>query len=305
MANARDAEDPLAASGDSPVELVIEGRVRDLGGFLVRRALPSGLRRAVGPFIFLDHMGPVDFAPGHGMDVRPHPHIGLATITYLLAGEILHRDSIGSEQVIRPGDVNWMIAGRGVAHSERTPPDVRARGGRALGVQTWIALPEDREDMAPSFEHHAQDALPLLERPGATLRVIAGTGYGRTAPTSVLTPTLYVHAQLTAGAELVIDDEHAERAAYVVDGEIACNGQTFGPANLVVFRPAARAAIRAHGDANVMLVGGAPLDGPRHIWWNFVSSRRDRIEQAKSAWRDDRFVKVVGDELERVPLPER
>jgi redox-sensitive bicupin YhaK (pirin superfamily) len=304
MVKVRDPDGPPTSS-DNPVELVIEARVRDIGGFPVRRAIPSGLRRAVGPFIFLDHMGPVEFAPGHGMDVRPHPHIGLATITYLLAGEILHRDSIGNEQLIRPGEVNWMIAGRGVAHSERTPPDVRARGSRTLGVQTWVALPHDREDMAPSFEHHAQGALPLIERPGATLRVIAGTGYGQTAPTSVLAPTLYVHVQLAAEAELEIDGEHAERAAYVIDGEIACDGQRFGPANLVVFRADARATIHAASEANVMLVGGAPLDGPRHIWWNFVSSRTDRIEQAKSQWRDDRFAKVVGDELERVPLPER
>jgi redox-sensitive bicupin YhaK (pirin superfamily) len=297
--------EPACSPGDTPaVELVIEGRPRDLGGFSVRRTIPSGLRRAVGPFIFLDHMGPVDFAPGVGMDVRPHPHIGLATITYLLAGEILHRDSIGNAQAIRPGDVNWMIAGRGVAHSERTPPEVRARGGRALGLQTWVALPQDREDIAPSFEHHPQRTLPVVDRPGAILRVLAGTAYGETAPTSVLAPTLYVHGALAAGAELAIDNAHAERAVYVIDGEIACDDRTFGSATLIVLRPGVDVTICAHTPANVMLVGGAPLDGPRHIWWNFVSSTRERIERAKADWRDGRFATVAGDEHERVPLPE-
>jgi redox-sensitive bicupin YhaK (pirin superfamily) len=300
------AHEPACSPGDtSAIDLVIEGRPRDLGGFTVRRTLPSGLRRSVGPFIFLDQMGPAEFAPGAGMDVRPHPHIGLATLTYLLAGEIVHRDSLGSEQAIRPGDVNWMIAGRGVAHSERTAPDVRARGSRTLGLQTWVALPRDREDMAPSFEHHPQRALPVVERPGATLRVIAGTAYGQAAPTSVLVPTLYVHGQLAAGASLVIDDEHAERAAYVIDGELACDGRTFGAASLVVLRPGVPVTICARTPANIMLVGGAPLDGPRHLWWNFVSSTPERIEQAKADWRDGRFAKVFGDEHEFVPLPDR
>jgi redox-sensitive bicupin YhaK (pirin superfamily) len=297
--------EPACSPGDTPaVELVIEGRPRDLGGFSVRRTIPSGLRRAVGPFIFLDHMGPVDFAPGSGMDVRPHPHIGLATITYLLAGEILHRDSIGNAQAIRPGDVNWMIAGRGVAHSERTPPEVRARGGRALGLQTWVALPQDREDIAPSFEHHPQHTLPVVDRNGAILRVLAGTAYGETAPTSVLAPTLYVHGALAAGAELAIDDAHAERAVYVIDGEIACDDRAFGSATLIVLRPGVDVTICAHTPANVMLVGGAPLDGPRHLWWNFVSSTRERIERAKADWREGRFATVAGDEHERVALPE-
>jgi redox-sensitive bicupin YhaK (pirin superfamily) len=292
-------------NGTGPVELVISGRVRDIGGFPVRRSIPTMQRRSLGPFIFLDQLGPVDNAPGQGMDVRPHPHIGLATITYLLSGEIIHRDSIGSEQRIRPGDVNWMIAGGGVVHSERTPPEVRARGSRTLGLQTWVALPRDREDMPPSFEHHPQHTLPLIERPGHTLRVIAGTAYGQAAPTSVLAPTLYVHAQLTAGAELIVDDEHDERAAYVVDGEVDCDGTTFRSATLIVFRSGARAVLHAHTDANVMLIGGAPLDGTRHIWWNFVASDKDRIEQAKADWRDDKFAHVVGDDDARIPLPER
>ena len=300
------APEPSSATSDpSAIELVIEGRVRDIGGFPVRRTLPTGARRSVGPFIFVDQMGPVDLAPGSGMDVKPHPHIGLATITYLLSGEIVHRDNLGSEQTIRAGDVNWMIAGRGVAHSERTPPEVRARGSHTLGLQTWVALPRDREDVDPSFEHHAQHTLPVIERPGATLRVLAGSAYGRTAPTSVLTPTLYVHAQLAAGAELVVDDEHAERAAYVIDGELACEGRTFGAASLIVLRPGVHATLCARTAANIALLGGAPLDGPRHIWWNFVSSTKERIEQAKADWREGRFAKVPGDEQEFVPLPER
>jgi redox-sensitive bicupin YhaK (pirin superfamily) len=301
----RNAEPERAPDDRGAIDLIIQGRVRDIGGFPVRRTLPTGQRRSIGPFIFVDHMGPAELAPGAGMDVRPHPHIGLATITYLLSGEILHRDSLGNEQVIRPGDVNWMIAGRGVAHSERTPPEVRARGSRTLGLQTWVALPRDREDMEPSFEHHPQSALPVVEQPGATLRVIAGTAYGQTAPTSVLAPTLYVHAELTAGGDLIVDDEHAERAAYIVDGEVECDGQAFGAATLVVLRPQARAVLSARTSANVVLLGGAPLDGPRHIWWNFVSTSQDRIEQAKADWRNERFAKVVGDETERVPLPER
>jgi redox-sensitive bicupin YhaK (pirin superfamily) len=287
------------------IDLVIEGRARDIGGFPVRRSLPTGARRSVGPFIFVDHMGPAQLAPGDGMDVRPHPHIGLATLTYLIEGEIVHRDSLGSVQAIRPGDVNWMIAGAGVAHSERTDPDVRARGSRMLGLQTWIALPRDHETMAPTFEHHPQDALPTVERPGATLRVIAGTAYGQTSPTSVLTPTLYVHAALDAGAVLAIDDTHAERAVYVIDGEIECDGRAFTAATMIVLQAGVEAAISARTAANVMLLGGAPLDGPRHIWWNFVSTDHAKIEQAKADWKAGRFGKVTGDEVEFVPLPER
>jgi len=298
--------EPSCASGGTPaIELVVEGRVRDIGSFPVRRTLPTGPRRSIGPFIFLDHMGPVDLAPGAGMDVRPHPHIGLATITYLLSGEIVHRDSLGSQQVIRAGDVNWMIAGRGVAHSERTSPEVRSRGSHTHGLQIWVALPRDHEEVEPSFEHHPRHTLPVVERPGATLRVLAGTAYGKTAPTSVLAPTLYVHAQLTAGAELVVDDAHAERALYVIDGEVACDGREFGAATLIVLRPDVPATICARSPAHVALIGGAPLDGPRHIWWNFVSSSGDRIEQAKADWRDGRFAKVTGDEHDFIPLPER
>ena len=250
-----------------PIELLIQGRAHELGpGFAVRRVLPSVKRRMVGPFIFLDHFGPMTILPGgDGMAVRPHPHIGLATLTYLLDGEIVHRDSLGSTQAIRPGDVNWMIAGKGVAHSERTAPELRATGSRTLGLQTWIALPQDRETMEPSFEHHPQHALPIVERPGATLRVVAGTAYGATAPTRVLTPTLYVHAALDAGTTLAIDDGHDERAAYVIDGELECDGRRFTAATMLVFRPGAKTAICARTAANIMLLDDAPLDGPHHI----------------------------------------
>lgn len=287
------------------IERVIDARPRDLGGFTVRRALPAIGRRTVGPFIFLDQMGPVELLAGHGMDVRPHPHIGLATVTYLLAGEIVHRDTLGTEQTIRPGDVNWMVAGRGVAHSERTGPEVRARGSHVLGLQTWFALPLDREDMAPTFEHHPQRTLPLLERDGATLRVVAGSAYGERAPTGVLSPTLYCHARLVASADLAICDEHVERAVYVIAGEITSEDRAFTTGQLVIWQPGAPAAIHANSDADVMLIGGAPLDGPRLIWWNFVASSQERIERAKQAWRDDRFGHVPGDSEERIPLPER
>lgn len=290
---------------ESPIDLIIPTRPRDIGGFSVRRSLPVAARRLVGPFIFFDHMGPAELAPGEGVDTPPHPHIGLATITYLFDGALVHRDSVGSEQRIEPGDVNWMIAGKGIAHSERTPPELRERGARLHGLQTWVALPRDREDAEPTFEHHPSATLPLVRRPGAELRVIAGTAYGQRAPTRVLLPTLYVHARLDAGATLEVDDEHAERAIYVVDGSIELAGQTFGEAQMIVLRPGARAELRALTAANVMLVGGAPIDGPRHIWWNFVATSRERIEEAKSAWREGRFAKVFHDETEFVPLPER
>ena len=287
------------------IELVLEGRPRDLGGFGVRRALPSMQRRLVGPFIFFDHMGPVDLGAGHGMDVRPHPHIGLATVTYLFEGEIQHKDSLGSDQAIRPGDVNWMVAGRGIVHSERSSPSVRASGGPVHGIQTWLALPSDAEETDPRFEHHPQEALPVVNRPGASLRLIAGSAYGARAPTGVLSPTLYVHAHLTEGASLDVDDEHEERAFYVVRGAVVCEGARFEEGTLVVLRARAKAAVSAASAADVMLIGGAPLDGPRQIWWNFVSSSPERLERAKDDWREQRFPKVPGDDAEYIPLPER
>ncbi|HEX6837245.1 MAG TPA: pirin family protein [Polyangia bacterium] len=283
---------------------ILDGRRRDLGGFSVRRILPAAERRLVGPFIFFDHMGPADFAPGQGIDVRPHPHIALATVTYLFEGEILHRDSLGSAQPIRPGAVNWMIAGRGIVHSERTPPDVRARGGRLDGIQSWVALPKAREDDPPRFEHHAAHSLPALERDGARLRVLAGSAFGLTSPVGVASPTLYVDCELLHGATLEVPDEHEERAVYVAHGEIDSANASIGEGQMMVLPPGARVRITADGEARVMLLGGAPLDGERHIYWNFVGSTPERIEAAKRDWREGRFPKVPGDEHEFIPLPD-
>ena len=283
---------------------ILDGRRRDLGGFSVRRILPAAERRLVGPFIFFDHMGPADFAPGQGIDVRPHPHLALATVTYLFEGEILHRDSLGSAQPIRPGAVNWMIAGRGIVHSERTPPDVRARGGRLDGIQSWVALPKAREDDAPRFEHHAAASLPKLERDGARLRVLAGSAFGATSPVGVASPTLYVDCVLERGATLDVPDEHEERAVYVAHGEVGVAGASIGEGQMLVLPTRARVRITADEEARVMLLGGAPLDGERHIYWNFVGSTPERIEAAKRDWREGRFPKVPGDEHEYIPLPE-
>jgi redox-sensitive bicupin YhaK (pirin superfamily) len=286
------------------LELLIEARVRDLGdGFRVRRLLPAAARRMVGPFIFFDHMGPVHMDPGHGLDVRPHPHINLATLTYLFEGEILHRDSLGTQQTIRPGALNWMTAGRGIVHSERSPGAARETGVHVHGLQLWDALPRAHEEVAPSFQHHAADDLPALEREGVRLRVIAGSAYGETSPAPVLSPLFYVEAQLEQGAALSLPDDHAGRSAYVVDGSVCCEGEAHGPGVMLVFREDAPARIRAQEPSRVMLLGGARLDGERHIWWNFVSSSPERIERARRDWRDGRFPKVPGDELEFTPLP--
>jgi redox-sensitive bicupin YhaK (pirin superfamily) len=287
------------------IELVIEARARDIGDLAVRRVLPFRTRRLVGPFIFFDHMGPHDIAPGSpGGDVLPHPHIGLATVTYLFEGEILHRDSVGSLQPIRPGDVNWMTAGRGIAHSERMPPDFRAHGGRLHGIQTWVALSTNDEDGPPRFDHHTASTIPLVRRPGVELRVIAGQAYGASAPTRVSSPTFYVHARFETGAELEIDDGYEQRAIYAASGAFQCEGRDLDEGNMFVLRPRTRAVVRAIRAGHLMVVGGAPLDGPRHIFWNFVSSSKERIERAKADWKAGRFAKVVGDETDFVPLPE-
>ncbi len=304
MSHLPDHEPECRESGSGSIELVIQGRPRDIGELTVRRVLPSIKRRLVGPFIFFDHMGPADFAPGHGVDVRPHPHIALATLTYLFDGEIVHKDNLGNAQSIRPGDVNWMIAGRGIAHSERTGPELRRSGGRVHGIQSWVALPVRDEEREPSFEHHAGTALPRVSRSGVELRVIAGTAYEATSPVRVLSPTLYVAATLEAGAILPLPDEHAGRAAYVVEGSVGCEGGEHAPGTMLVFREGARAVLYANTPARVMLLGGAPLDGPRHIYWNFVSSSAERIEQAKRDWKEGRFPKIPGDDQEFIPLPD-
>lgn len=285
-------------------ELVLEARPRDVGGFFVRRALPSAQRRLVGPFIFYDHLCRVEFAPGQGLDVRPHPHIALATVTYLFEGSFLHRDSLGYAQPIHPGDVNWMIAGRGIAHSERTPPELRASGGPLHGIQCWVALPREHEEIEPSFRHHPQSSIPRLSRPGVRLSIIAGSAYGETSPVQVLSPTLYVCAELEPGASLHVDEQHAERAAYVAAGAVRLGAAEYREGTLLVLPKGARVELGSAAGARVMLLGGAPLDGERHIYWNFVSSSRERLEQAKADWREGRFGKVVGDEHEFIPLPD-
>jgi len=269
----------------------------------VRRALPSARRRMVGPFIFFDHFGPAEFRSGAGLDVRPHPHIGLATVSYLFDGEIVHRDSLGTLATIKPGDVNWMKAGRGIAHSERTDEKRRGGGEHLHGLQCWNALPVAHEETAPDFIHHGVDELPVVAGDGKTVRLIAGSAYGAKAPLETTWDTLFADATLAAGTRLPVDADYEERAIYVVAGEIDIAGDRFGPGQLLVLRPGDRLAVDAVGDARVVLVGGAPMDGPRHIWWNFVSSRKDRIDAAKADWKSGRFDPVPGDD-EFIPLPE-
>jgi redox-sensitive bicupin YhaK (pirin superfamily) len=299
-----DAEPTAGDGGPGAVDMVIEPGVKDLGGFRVRRALPSARRRLVGPFIFLDHMGPARFAPGQGIDVRPHPHIGLATLTYLMDGSILHRDTLGSSQEIVPGDVNWMTAGRGVAHSERSPQASRATAREMAGVQSWIALPRAHEETEPDFFHHAGSDLPRLRDSGTELRLIAGTAYGQTSPVRTFSHMVYADVSLVPNAALPLPAEHAERAVYVLDGELEIAGETHGAHVLLVFRPNDAITVRATRPSRLLLLGGEPMDGPRHIWWNFVHSSEDRIAQAKADWKARRFGVVPGDEREFIPLPD-
>jgi redox-sensitive bicupin YhaK (pirin superfamily) len=288
-----------------PVDSVIIPPSRDLGdGFTVRRALPSPKRRMVGPFIFLDQMGPVAFADDQALDVRPHPHIGLATVTYLLEGEIMHRDSLGSLQAIRPGEVNWMTAGQGIVHSERTPDAQRGKGGALFGLQTWLALPIQHEETAPSFTHYRADQIPVISDQGATLTLIAGTSDGLTSPVQTFSDMVYADLILTPGARYAFRAEHIERAVYVVSGDLRVEGQEggFGAAQLVVLKPGAEVVLSSDQGARLMLVGGEPFAEKRYVDWNFVSSRPDRIAQARQDWREDRFPRVPG-ESEFIPLP--
>ncbi|HYG89816.1 MAG TPA: pirin family protein [Azospirillum sp.] len=285
------------------LETAIVPRAHDIGGFEVRRALPSAQRRMVGPFIFWDQMGPAELKPGQGIDVRPHPHIGLATVTYLFDGEILHRDSLGSVQAIRPGAVNWMTAGRGIAHSERSGDATRRTGQRVFGIQSWIALPKDHEETDPAFVHHPAATLPIIEGEGKRVRVVAGQAYGERSPVQGFSAMLYVDAALDTDARLPVPAEHAERALYVADGMIAVNGDRFNAGQLLVLRSGDAITVDAETPARVLLLGGEPMDGPRHIWWNFVSSSKDRIEAAKADWKAGRFDAVPG-ETEFIPLPE-
>ena len=280
---------------------VIAGRSRDLGGFSVRRVLPIGHRKTVGPFIFFDHLGPTVLPPGAGMDVRPHPHIGLATVTYLFEGRIRHRDSLGSVQDIEPLAVNWMTAGRGIVHSERSTPEDRAVPLAMHGIQSWVALPQADEECEPSFAHHPAHSLPDWRQGQATLRLIAGTAYGRAAPVQVAAPTFYVHVEWAGAGRLPLPREHLERAVYLVQGSLSVDGEPVAVGSMAVLTPQAQHLDAAAGTI-AMLLGGAPVDAPREVWWNFVSSRPERIEQAKRDWANEQFAAVPG-ETERIPLP--
>jgi hypothetical protein len=286
------------------IEQVIVPRARDLGGFSVRRALPAAGRQMIGPFIFFDQMGPAEFLLGTGMDVRPHPHIGLATITYLFDGEIWHRDSLGTSLPIRPGAVNLMTAGRGIVHSERTAPELRAKGQRLFGIQAWMALPKAHEEAMPAFQHVPAGDLPRIEGEGKRVRVILGSLLGATAPTAFPHASFYAEAVLAPGAVLPLDPAYDERGIYIASGTIDIAGDTFEAGRLLVFSPGDRISLLATSNARLMLLGGEPMDGPRHIWWNFVSSSKERLEAAKEDWRQARFAIVPGDEIERIPLPE-
>lgn len=297
--------DPILGDKKScdALDLVIVPRVRDLGdGFAVRRALPHGKRQMVGPFIFFDHFGPVQFIAGQGMDVRPHPHIGLATVTYLFDGSILHRDSEGNIQEIMPGAMNLMTAGRGIAHSERTPDAPRRNGQQMLGLQSWIALPADKEEIAPSFQHFDGAVLPVVEEKGLTARVIAGKAFGAMAPVAMVSDWFYVEVTAEAGRSVPLDATYEERAVYLVEGEVEIAGDRFAAPQMLIFHPGDQITIRAQTNVRMMFLGGTALEGPRHIWWNFVSSRKERIEAAKEDWKSGRFGPVP-DETEFIPLP--
>ena len=285
------------------IETMIVASAKDIGGFEVRRALPTAKRRMVGPFIFFDQMGPAILRPGQMLDVRPHPHIGLATVTYLFDGKIRHRDSLGTEMVIAPGDVNLMTAGRGIVHSERTPEELRGHPMAMSGLQTWIALPEAVEDMAPAFSNTSAALLPSATSGGVSLRVIMGEFAGLKAPTPMHSDTVYVDAKLDAGARLQLPSTIEERAIYVLSGELDISGDLFDAHKLLVFKPGDEIIISAKTPAHFVLLGGASIGSKRYIWWNFVSSSQEKIEQAKEEWRTGKFDIVPGDEEEFIPLP--
>lgn len=298
--------DPVLGDRDgvNAIETLIVPRAVDLGGMEVRRALPSTKRQMVGPFIFFDQMGPAEFLTDQGIDVRPHPHINLATLTYLFEGEILHRDSLGTEQTIRPGAVNWMKAGKGIVHSERTSEEKRKHGQRLFGLQTWVALPEAQEESAPEFIHYGSDDLPMFDSDGIKARIIAGEAFGKSSALRTASETLYGDVELQAGRQMPIDATHEERAIYTISGEIEIAGDRFDKGQLLILRPGDAITVRANSTARFMLFGGAPMEGPRYIWWNFVSSRPERIEAAKEEWARGRFDTVPGDEADFIPLPE-
>ncbi|MGP2491629.1 pirin family protein [Mesorhizobium sp. PUT5] len=292
------------AAACDQIELMVVPNARDIDGFQVRRALPTARRRLVGPFIFFDQMGPAILRAGQGLDVRPHPHIGLATVTYLFDGKIRHRDSLGTEMVIEPGDVNLMTAGRGIVHSERTPEELRGAPMSISGLQTWLALPDGKEEVAPVFENTARADLPTIDAEGVKGRIIIGSFSGLHSPVRVASDTLYADIRLAPGARVKIPADAEERAIYTLDGEVAISGDRFPPARLLVFKPGDEIVVSSEAGAHFMLFGGASLGSRRYIWWNFVSSSKERIEQAKNEWKTGRFDIVPGDEEEFVPLPE-
>ena len=303
-------QNPECPATDNTLDTLIIPRARDLGGFEVRRALPSPQRQMVGPFIFFDQMGPAEFITDGGIDVRPHPHIGLGTVTYLYQGEFEHRDSLGTHQMIYPGEVNWMVAGRGVTHSERTSAETRATRHKLFGIQTWIALPEDKEDIAPDFEHHKETALPYIKDGGAEARLILGRAYGEQSPVTMQSETFYVDVVLKAGAAFPLPDDHEDRGIYVTEGSIEVSGDVFEAGRMMIFRPGDHISVTA-GDrgARLMLLGGATMNEDRYIWWNFVSSSQDKIEEAKEAWKaanweSGPFKLPPDDDIEFIPVPD-
>ena len=292
------------------IETVIVPRSRDLGGFEVRRALPAPKRQMVGPFIFFDQAGPAELLTGQGIDVRPHPHIGLGTVTYLYRGDFHHRDSTGADQIIKPGALNWMVAGRGVTHSERTSAAARSGPNGLFGIQTWLALPDSHEDVAPSFEHHGKETLPMIEDHGVSVRLILGSAYGASAPATMPSETFYADVKLEPGSRLPMPEDHEDRGIYVVEGSISVAGQDFDAGRMMVFRPGDKITVAAgHAGARLMILGGATFPGPRYIWWNFVASSQERIEAAKAEWRaanwgNGRFDLPTDDRDEYIPLPD-
>jgi redox-sensitive bicupin YhaK (pirin superfamily) len=282
----------------------LRGQARNIDGLSVSRVLPALTRKHLGPFCFFDHLGPSELPPGRGLDVRPHPHIGLATVTYVIEGEVMHRDSLGCSQAIRPGAVNWMTSGRGIVHSERTPSELRAGGSRLHLVQLWVALPQADQETAPEFHHHPSDTLPELEMSGgARLRLLAGTAYGQSSPVRIFSPLFYLEAVLPAGCTLPLPEEHEERGVYLLSGELSSGSTLIEARSLAIFPARGAPTVRANVDSRLLLLGGTPPDGPRYLEWNFVSSSRERIEQAKAAWQAGQFPKVPGDDVEFIPLP--
>lgn len=286
------------------IELVIVPRARDIGSFEVRRALPSPKRQMVGPFIFFDQFGPVLMQAGQGMDVRPHPHIGLSTVTWVFDGVIQHKDNLGYDQPIKPGELNWMTAGKGIVHSERTPPRERQGGQKVFGIQSWVALPKAHEETAPRFEHIASQSLPVIEDHGRKVHLIAGSLFGAQSPVNTASSLFYADVSLDPGTRLPLPAEHEERGIYIVEGSLEIAGQTHESGRLLVFRPGDEITLTTATGARFMMLGGEPMDGPRYIWWNFVSSSKEKIEAAKEDWARARFAIVPGDEKEFIPLPE-